>query len=37
VLNHIGSDDVIHSVRSRVETLTSRFPLYDWKLEAVTV
>jgi glycine hydroxymethyltransferase len=36
VLNHMGSDDVINSVRSRVETLTNRFPLYDWKLEAVT-
>ena len=36
VLNHMGSDEVIHSVRSRVETLTNKFPLYDWKLEAVS-
>ena len=36
VLNHMGSDEVIHSVRERVETLTNRFPLYEWKLEAVT-
>jgi glycine hydroxymethyltransferase len=32
VLNHIGSDAVIDSVRSRVEALTQRFPLYEWKL-----
>jgi glycine hydroxymethyltransferase len=32
VLNHIGSEDAINSVRSRVETLTERFPLYEWKL-----
>jgi glycine hydroxymethyltransferase len=32
VLNHIGSDDVVNSVRSRVETLTGRFPLYGWRL-----
>ncbi len=32
VLNHVGSDETIDSVRSRVETLTERFPLYEWKL-----
>jgi glycine hydroxymethyltransferase len=32
VLNHIGSDEAVNSVRSRVETLTGRFPLYGWKL-----
>ena len=32
VLNHIGSDEAINRVRSRVEALTERFPLYDWKL-----
>jgi len=37
VLNHIGSDDVIETVRRRVKTLTDRFPLYAWKLEAVPV
>jgi glycine hydroxymethyltransferase len=36
VLNDVASDDVINAVRSRVETLTNRFPLYDWKLEAVS-
>ena len=36
VLNHIGSEDVVNSVRRRVEALTSQFPLYDWKLEAVS-
>jgi glycine hydroxymethyltransferase len=36
VLNDIGSDEVINSVRRRVETLTNKFPLYDWKLEAVS-
>ena len=36
VLHHIGSDDAVNSVRSRVEALTDRFPLYDWKLEPVS-
>jgi glycine hydroxymethyltransferase len=36
VLNNIGSEDVIDSVRRRVQTLTDKFPLYDWKLEAVS-
>jgi glycine hydroxymethyltransferase len=36
VLNHIGSEDVITSVRNRVAALTDRFPLYEWKQEAVS-
>jgi glycine hydroxymethyltransferase len=36
VLNHIGSDDVVNSVRTRVATLTEKFPLYAWKQEAVS-
>jgi len=31
VLTNIGNEDVIASVRRRVEALTSRFPLYSWK------
>jgi glycine hydroxymethyltransferase len=31
VLNDINSQDAIDSVRARVEALTSRFPLYQWK------
>ena len=34
VLNHIGSEESIDSVRSRVEELTERFPLYQWKFPA---
>jgi glycine hydroxymethyltransferase len=36
VLNNMGSDDVINSVRRRVQSLTDRFPLYHWKQEAVS-
>jgi glycine hydroxymethyltransferase len=31
VLNDLSSEAVIASVRNRVEALTSRFPLYEWK------
>jgi glycine hydroxymethyltransferase len=36
VLNHMGSEDVVNAVRRRVATLTDKFPLYDWKQEAVS-
>ena len=32
VLNDVSSEAVIAAVRLRVEALTSRFPLYDWKV-----
>jgi glycine hydroxymethyltransferase len=32
VLSDVSSEAVIASVRARVETLTTRFPLYAWKL-----
>jgi glycine hydroxymethyltransferase len=35
VLHHIGDEATIASVRQRVEALTSRFPLYNWKLQPV--
>jgi len=35
VLHHIGDEATIASVRQGVEKLTSRFPLYNWKLEPV--
>lgn len=35
VLHHIGDEATIASVRQSVEKLTSRFPLYNWKLEPV--
>jgi glycine hydroxymethyltransferase len=35
VLNNIASEDAIAAVRQRVEGLTARFPLYNWKLDAV--
>jgi glycine hydroxymethyltransferase len=35
VLSNIASEDVIASVRQRVEALTARFPLYAWKADAV--
>jgi glycine hydroxymethyltransferase len=35
VLNRIDSADAAQAVRRRVESLTERFPLYPWKLEAV--
>lgn len=34
VLHNISSEDAIADVRRRVEALTARFPLYDWKLAA---
>ena len=36
VLNDVNSESVIGAVRSRVEVLTTRFPLYSWKLQAVS-
>ncbi|MGA2713002.1 MAG: serine hydroxymethyltransferase [Bryobacteraceae bacterium] len=36
VLNDVHSESVISGVRSRVEALTTRFPLYSWKLQAVS-
>ena len=33
VLHNISSDDAIAAVRRRVEALTGRFPLYEWKRE----
>ena len=35
VLHHITDEPVIASVRQKVDSLTSRFPLYDWKLAHV--
>jgi glycine hydroxymethyltransferase len=35
VLHRIGDEATIASVRQGVEKLTSRFPLYNWKLEPV--
>jgi glycine hydroxymethyltransferase len=35
VLNNITSEDTIAAVRRQVEELTVRFPLYNWKLDAV--
>ncbi len=32
-LRDVNSESVIAAVRARVETLTTRFPLYAWKLE----
>jgi glycine hydroxymethyltransferase len=37
VLGNISSESVIAAVRSRVEALTERFPLYSWKLQASPV
>jgi glycine hydroxymethyltransferase len=33
VLGNISSEDVLEDVRGKVQKLTDRFPLYDWKLE----
>jgi len=33
VLSHLGSEEVIASVRRKVQKLADRFPLYSWKLE----
>jgi glycine hydroxymethyltransferase len=35
VLNNISSEDAIAAVRRKVDALTLRFPLYNWKLDAV--
>jgi glycine hydroxymethyltransferase len=37
VLNNVTSEDVIAAVRRRVEALTSRFPLYAWKMQPAAV
>jgi glycine hydroxymethyltransferase len=34
VLRNLGSEETIAAVRRRVDALTRRFPLYDWKREA---
>ena len=35
VLQHIDSEDTLAAVRQKVDKLTARFPLYQWKLERV--
>src|SRR3989440_12464955 len=35
VLTHISDEKAIAGVRQRVEALTARFPLYNWKLDTV--
>jgi glycine hydroxymethyltransferase len=35
VLNNIASEDAIAAVRQKVDALTVRLPLYNWKLDAV--
>jgi glycine hydroxymethyltransferase len=35
VLNHIADDNAIAAVRQRVGALAARFPLYQWKRDAV--
>ena len=35
VLNNVTSEDTIAAVRQKVDALTLRFPLYQWKLDAV--
>ena len=35
VLHNITNEDTIAAVRQKVEVLTARFPLYNWKLDAV--
>jgi len=35
VLNHVSDDRVIAAVRQKVAALAARFPLYQWKVEAV--
>jgi glycine hydroxymethyltransferase len=35
VLSNIASEDAIAAVRQKVDALTVRFPLYNWKLDAV--
>ena len=35
VLTHISDEQAIAAVRQKVGALTARFPLYNWKLDAV--
>jgi glycine hydroxymethyltransferase len=35
VLNNITSEDALAAVRQKVDALTVRFPLYNWKLDGV--
>jgi glycine hydroxymethyltransferase len=35
VLTHISDEQAIAAVRQKVEALTARFPLYDWKVNTV--
>jgi glycine hydroxymethyltransferase len=35
VLGNIASEETIAAVRRKVDALTVRFPLYNWKLDAV--
>jgi glycine hydroxymethyltransferase len=35
VLHHIGDEQAIAGVRQKVAALTTRFPLYNWKLDTV--
>jgi glycine hydroxymethyltransferase len=35
VLSHVSDENAIAAVRQKVDALTVRFPLYQWKLEAV--
>jgi glycine hydroxymethyltransferase len=35
VLNNIASEETIAAVRQKVDALTVRFPLYNWKLDTV--
>jgi glycine hydroxymethyltransferase len=35
VLLHVGDEKAAATVRQKVEALTARFPLYQWKLDAV--
>ena len=37
VLRDPASEETISHVRRRVEALTSRFPLYDWKTQTASV
>ena len=35
VLSNIQSEDVLASVRRRVQALTQKFPLYHWKMDTI--
>ena len=37
VLTNLSNEQAIAAVRQRVEVLTARFPLYNWKLDPVRV